>query len=170
MAIKYLGAALIFCGCTAGGFFLAGTHRLAEFCLEELIRALDFMCADLSFRASSLPELLSRAGNAVRGPISRVFQSLGRELSRQIWERPEDCMNRILEQVRSLPENVTNHLRELGQCLGHFHLDGQIRQLQQVRSHCDYTLETLRKGREQRLRSYQTLGICAGAALAIVLL
>ena len=37
-----------------------------------------------------------------------------------------------------------------------------------VRNYCDRELESLGKNGEERLRSYQTLGLCAGAALAIL--
>ena len=170
MAIKSIGAALILGGCTAGGFYMAGSHRLSEACLEDLIRVLDYMCNDLTYRASSLPELLTRAGGCIRGPVSKIIQALGLSLINEAWEYPGACMDHLINREDSLPKETVRMLSLLGNNLGEFHMDGQLQGLQQVREECVYTLETLRHGREQRLRSYQTLGICAGAALAIVLL
>ena len=56
----------------------------------------------------------------------------------------------------------------LGTSLGRFDLTGQLNGLEQVRSHCRRELEALAGNRDQRVRGYQTLGICAGAALAIL--
>ena len=48
--------------------------------------------------------------------------------------------------------------------------------VQAIHDHChidfnceDAELEQMAEGRDTRLRSYQTLGLCAGAALAILL-
>ena len=170
MEVKYIGAVMILAGCSAGGFYLAGSHRMAEACLGELIRALDFMCFELNFRVLPLPDLISSAGKAIRGPVSKLLHTFSVELSRQVWEAPDACMTQVLSQWPELPSDTILSLQHLGKTLGNFDLEGQIQGLRRVREHCAYTLDTLRKGREQRLRSYQTLGVCAGAALAIILL
>ena len=56
----------------------------------------------------------------------------------------------------------------LGRWLGRFDLDGQLKGLDAVRQECRRHLEELNNNREVRLRSYQTLGLCAGAAIAIL--
>ena len=45
---------------------------------------------------------------------------------------------------------------------------GQILGLEAVRSHCRSELDALSANQDERLRSYQTLGLCTGAALAIL--
>jgi hypothetical protein len=59
-------------------------------------------------------------------------------------------------------------LRELGQSLGRFDLNGQLLGIAAVRNTCRSKLQQFEKNKEVRLRSYQTLGLCAGAALAIL--
>ena len=56
----------------------------------------------------------------------------------------------------------------LGKSIGRFDMDGQIKGLEAVRQDCRRRLDELSKDRDTRLRSYQTLGLCAGAALAIL--
>ena len=52
--------------------------------------------------------------------------------------------------------------------MGRFDVKGQIQGLEAVRSYCRGELENMAVNREARLRSYQTLGLCTGAALAIL--
>ena len=52
--------------------------------------------------------------------------------------------------------------------IGRFDLEGQLQGLESVRVYCRDQLDNLAKDRDVRLRSYQTLGLCAGAALAIL--
>jgi len=47
-------------------------------------------------------------------------------------------------------------------------MEGQLKGLESVRQECRRQVETLSYNRDARLRSYQTLGLCAGAALAIL--
>ena len=61
-------------------------------------------------------------------------------------------------------------LKALGRTLGRFDLDGQVQGIEAVRNEILTALEKLVKDQDARLRSYQTLGLCAGAALAILLL
>ena len=56
----------------------------------------------------------------------------------------------------------------MGSSLGRFDLEGQLQGLESVRIYCREQLDELSKDRDVRLRSYQTLGLCAGAALAIL--
>ena len=72
--------------------------------------------------------------------------------------------------VRELPESVGKLLKELGKTLGRFDLPGQLRGIEGVRRSSRKALDQLERNRDVRLRSYQTLGLCAGAALAILLI
>ena len=77
-------------------------------------------------------------------------------------------MYTALSKLENLPLSTTEALRLLGKSLGRFDLEGQLQGIEQVRSHCRRELEALEAGRDQRIRGYQTLGVCAGAALAIL--
>ena len=59
---------------------------------------------------------------------------------------------------------------QLGDSLGRFDLSGQIQGLASVQKRAEFELEQLRRNQDVRLRSYQTLGLCAGAALVVLFL
>ena len=99
-----------------------------------------------------------------------VFLNLYRELSWQKLPDAGSCMHAAIQRTGEVPARVRRLLGQLGHTLGRFDLPGQIQGIQAVRKRCEDTLADVRKNREEQLRSYQTLGICAGAALAIVLL
>ena len=65
---------------------------------------------------------------------------------------------------------VCGGLRNLGISLGRFDLPGQLQGIHTARGECQSALDRLCSNRDNRLRSYETLGLCAGAALAILLL
>ena len=100
--------------------------------------------------------------------IQEIFFSLATELESQIAPDPERCMASVLGRSKDLEEVVSEALMELGSNLGKFDLEGQLLGLNQTKAFCKDRLNELTQNKTQRLRSYQTLGLCAGAAIVIL--
>ena len=149
MTMKWIGALLVIAGCGGVGFTMAASYKREERCLRALIRALDFMTCELQFRLTPLPDLCRAAGS-------------------QICPDADSCMYAALSKMENLPATTAEALGQLGKSLGRFDLNGQLQGIEQVRVHCRRALSELEAGRDQRIRGYQTLGVCAGAALAIL--
>lgn len=168
--LKWIGALLIVFGCGSVGFAMSAAHRREENTLRMLISALDFMQCELQYRLTPLPDLCRMTAAQCSGALRSLFQMLARELEDQISPDVFHCMNTALAKSGSLPEKTSEALRTLGRTLGRFDLEGQLLGLENVRHYCRGVLEKLSANREVRLRSYQTLSLCAGAALAILFL
>ena len=167
MMWKWIGAVLVVAGCGTVGFTMAWTYRREERLLRSLKGALDFMACELQYRLTPLPDLCRLAGREQKNPVGQVLLRLSGELESQIMPDVEYCMNNSLRDSE-LPKRLGEGFRLLGQNLGRFDLEGQLKGMEMVRGYCDRELEAMGKNREERLRSYQTLGLCAGAALAIL--
>lgn len=170
MSIKVLGALAVIAGCGGFGFLTAASHRQTEKYLRQLIRALDFMECELQFRLTPLPELCRETARELDGMIGNVFSLLAQELDSQIAPEAESCMAAAVHRAGVGSELLCGNLKHLGKSLGRFDLSGQLKGLEGVRGDCRRQLDTLSNNRDVRLRSYQTLGLCAGAALAILFL
>lgn len=168
MSIKWIGALLVMAGCGSVGFTMAAAYKREEWSLRSLIAALDYMTCELQFRLTPLPSLCRQAGAECRGIVGNVLNNLARQLESQICPDADSCMYAALSQSENIPKETENALRLLGTSLGRFDLEGQLNGLEQVRRHCRLILEELIQNRSQRIRGYQTLGLCAGAALAIL--
>ena len=170
MSLKWMGVLLIVGGC--GGFGVAAVlaHKRAEAALHQLLRALEFMECELQYRLTPLPELCRRTAEVTSGRIREVFRHLADELEGQIAPDAGSCMKAALGKAPDLPEAARSALLELGDTLGRFDLPGQLKGLEGTRAVCTQALEGLSRNRDSRLRGYQTLGLCAGAALAILLI
>lgn len=169
MDYKWVGAALIITACGSFGFSLTRAHRREEGYLRTLIGALDYMSSELHFRAPPLPELCRGAAGASSRNVSRVFSGLARALEESCAPNVSECMHSALQEVE-LPSLSRENMHLLGMSLGHFDLEGQLNGLDSVRASARRDLEKLTADRDQRFRNYQTLSLCAGAALAILLI
>lgn len=168
--MRWIGAILVFICCGYFGFAMAMAHRKEERTLHQIISAINYMECELQYRLTPLPQLLGQASKQVSGIARGVLSALALELENQISPEVAYCMESVLRKEKDIPKLAGEAFRMLGQCLGRFDLQGQLKELDAVRSMCTRCLTQLESNRDVRLRSYQTLGLCAGAALAILLL
>ena len=168
--IRLLGVLLILFGCGAFGFSAAASYRNLEKDLRSFIRAIEYMECELQFRKTPLPELCQQAGHIVNGRPSTFLSELAHCLLTQQHQDAPSCVTELLNRQSSMDARMLEYISEFGSTLGTFDLTGQINGLQAVRSKCQMYLKDLNSNKENRLRSYQTLGLCAGAALAIILI
>ena len=170
MTLQWIGAILIVAGCGGVGFGMARAYKREENTLRQFIGVLELFCCELEYRMTPLPELFQIAEKASTGALSRLFSAIHSELIKQTAPDAPACLNTAFRTCRDLPESVIFPLMDLGRTLGEFDINGQLKGIQSVQATCIRKLEELENNRTQRIRSYQTLGLCAGAALAILFL
>lgn len=168
MNLQWIGAILIIVGCGGVGFGMALNYKREESALRQLLRTLEYMRSELEYRMTPLPELCRRLTDYSNGSVRTVFRKLAMELDAQVAPDAWACMQAVLRQSRDVPKKTADALSQLGHSLGEFDLQGQLRGIGSVICECEKQLQELECNRTQRLRSYQTLGLCVGAALAIL--
>ena len=168
MSIKIFGAILVIVGCGGFGFKYAANRLREERTLRELAATLDYMGCELQYRLTPLPELCRQASEASKGIISKIFYTLALELESQISPDAEQCMKAVLANIKDIPKLTLLSFEQLGRSIGRFDVDGQLKGLEAVRQECRRNLEILAKDRDMQIRTFQTLGHCAGAAIAIL--
>ena len=168
MMLRIIGAVLVVVSCTGFGFLLAMNYKAEERSLRQLLDVLNRMECQLQYSMISLPELAKSAA-AVGGVLGEVFADFAEELDTNCYSSPFDCMNAELQKQR-IPPITNSLLLKLGKSLGSFDLDGQVKAMNAIRMDCEQQIKSLTENKDVRIRNYQTLGICAGAALAILLI
>ena len=168
MIFRVIGAVLIVASTTAMGFSIAASNKKEEHALRQLLRALEFMSCELEFRMPALPELCGSAATQATGPVRELFLALQSKLMEQNTVDVPSCLIWAEKEVTKLPEGVLRNMRHLAKCMGRFDLQGQLSGIRSVAELCMRDLKGLQNNQEVRLRSYRTLGICAGIALVIL--
>ena len=170
MILKWIGGICIVVGCGSTGFLIAANQRREERYLRMLVSLLDYMACELQYKLTPLPELCQKAADQANGCLNKLFLALSQELEDQISPDASICMNTALGKTANIPDSTKQCLMTLGKSLGKFDAEGQLKGIISVKEECSAFLNALNNNKEQRLRSYQTLGICAGAGLAILLI
>ena len=170
MTGKILGAILILLSCGAAGFQVAfRPHREMQF-FRQLIRILDYMENELTCRLTPLPDLCRQISQDMGGILHNFFYELSVELELKKSPDAASCIQRQIFKMGNLPNNAADTLQQLGDFLGQFDLQGQLKGINAVRRECVRHLETLSKDLPERTHRYKTLGLCAGALLIILLI
>ena len=168
MRVKLLGALLVVAASGGFGFLMASSYKRKIRLLQDLLEALDDMECELKYRSTPLPQLCRLSAKQGNGIIGRVLASLANQLDSQVSPDARRCMVAVLQDMDELDQPVRRIFEDLGENLGRFDMDGQLQGIAHAKASCRDRLASLQQNKEERLRSYQTLGLCAGAALAIL--
>ena len=162
------GAVLILVGCAGMGFSAANLCHTRVRVIRNFLHLLDAMIADLGYRVTPLPELCASAVDS-SSVFAGVMHRYSEALEAQVAPNPRECMEFALAQVNSPCPEFSACLRALASVLGCHDLTGQLRLLEGLKTHWNKTLEHMEADLCLRARNLRIFGICAGCALAILL-
>ena len=168
MNYKLIGAVCVIVACGGAGFLMAANYISQIQTLTDMIVILNYMENELQYRCTPLPSLCKYAAEQVNGKLGLVFAHLADELEEQVSPNVELCMISVLDRLNITIGSMHSILIDLGRNLGKFDMEGQLRALESARKMCSEDLKQLQMGKRERVRSYQTLGLCTGAAIAIL--
>lgn len=168
MQYKWIGAVLILASCSGFGLSVAASCRREISILRQIIHMTILMESELMYRLTPLPDLCRKVGNMVGGVTGKLLHTMAGELDRKSQPDVTGCMRSALETADRLPGSMRRIFLMLGVSLGQYDLPGQLKGLASVRASGEDALRKLEQNKETRLRSYQTLGLCAGLALVIL--
>lgn len=168
--LRWIGVILIVGGCGGCGFSMAAEYRAVEQNLRQLQNALEILQCEIQFRLTPLPEICAILRNACPGPVGSFFEALRQQLLLPDAGEFHVCAGAAASKVRELPEQCRKIILELCATLGRYDTEGQMRAIVAAKDECLRSLEEVRAGQAGRLKSYKALGLCGGAALAILLL
>lgn len=169
MYLRIIGAMLIVAASGGFGFSMAVQFNRSHRAFRQLLLSMDTMLCDLQYRLSPLHVLCREAAKIAEGSVRKLFLNLSKELERQIAPDVYQCMCAAIQVTDNLPAAILPHLKQLGKSMGQYDLEGQVRMMEAAKLSCIRAIEHMETNKEHQLRSYQTLSLCAGAALAVLL-
>ena len=168
--LQLVGTALVLGGCGGCGFAMAAECRNLEQNLRQTQNALEILQCEIECRLTPLPEICGILQSACPGPVGAFFGELRKELLLPDAGELYVCAGAAVSRIRDLPAPCKKILLELCATLGRYDAEAQLRAIVGAKDETLRTLEMLRAEQAGRIRSYRALGLCGGAALAILLL
>lgn len=170
--LKLLGVLLVVGSTSAVGFSTAASVRRQSRQLRELIDRLREMKGEIAYRLTPLPELLLQQAEACRTEVRAFFQRFAELLCERTPRSVASAGAMALERTKglALEAQTLEEVRSLCQSLGKLDLEGQLQSLELTADRLERQFAALEAGKRARCRSYQTIGVCAGLAAAVILL
>lgn len=170
--IRIIGAALVVLSSGAVGFCFARAVRLQCAQLEGLLWALDTMQSEMSARLTPLAQIFTMLSACRQKDTAAFFAEAGRALSTQPYCTVPVSFRRGFQQAKRFRpgDESVQALYGLSVNLGRFELESQLAAIERAKASVTAALLSLQGQKRARCRSYETIGICAGLALAVVLL
>jgi len=166
--LKIFGAFLVVSGCGAFALIIAISHKRDADMLKQIIQTLEYAKLDLQYRMESLPQVFKKLSSREIGLLSKIYFQFSMELNNRKLNNPQQCMLTVLKKFKNIPRKSVKVLELLGYCLGTLGIEGQEKTLQSVITQAELILEEHMSEYKEKIRSYQTLALSAGAALAIL--
>lgn len=170
--IKLLGALMITLASASAGFGFARTVRVQLRQLNALLGALEVMKSEMEYRLTPLPELCAALSQGEEAATAHFFRECAAQMEADRCLPPQLAIQRAMERTEALKWSTRTRetARNLAFSLGKFDLGGQARAIELAQERLRAELAEVQAGSRARCRSYETIGICAGLALAVVLI
>jgi stage III sporulation protein AB len=173
MIAKIAGALCVLAAAAAYGESKARALEQRVQQLQQLLRSLKLLAAEISYARSLLGNALNNVAGQCNPPVGDLYAcaaellSAGPELTaREAWE---EALRRTGPQT-SFSAADREIIKSLGVSLGVSQQEGQLKQIQLAEQHLSFALEGAREDRERQARLWRYLGFIGGAALVILLL
>lgn len=170
--MRIVGVIFIVASAGVMGFRVALAMRRRCEMLRQLMAALQLMKNEIAFCGTPLPKAFALMAASCEGPLERLFSQIAKDMDKRRWLTPLAAMQQALKTVPELPQGdrVSMILLELAGKLGKYDLESQRQGIEMALTQLEEERRTAEKERSVKSKTYETLGICAGLAVAILLL
>lgn len=149
-------------------------HMVQQRCttIGQIILALRLLKSELSTHGTPLPEAFGLLAAATFGSAAAYFSSAAKEMNRNRWISPKESLQMAEAHLKefTIKDPAIQILRDLSSGIGKFDMDSQLNALENAISRFELLRHSAEQERSVRCRTYRTLGLCTGIALAILLI
>lgn len=167
-------AGVVFVVISAASIGLRFAYAVRQRChlLGQLLLSLRLLKGELSTHGTPLPEAFALLAAATNGSAAEYFSTAAKQMHQKRWMTPQASLCAAEDKLKELPgeDPVRKILRDLSAELGRFDLDSQLSGIDSAVSRLEEIRRTAEQDKTIRCRTYRALGLCAGLALAILLI
>lgn len=169
--MKIAGAVMIVASASVFGFRYAWNITRRCDLISQLLLALRLLKSELSAHGTPLPQAFGFLAAATSGSTAAYFSSAAKEMNKNRWMTPDRGLRSGEEHLRELSDKdpIRQVLHDFGAGLGRFDMESQLCGIDCAVARLEQIQKEAESEKRMRGRTYRTLGICAGLALAIVL-
>lgn len=166
--MKILGISFIVLSSGTVGFQMAAMLRKRCALMRELDNLLQLLKNEIGLCGTPLPHAFALLSASADGIWETVFSGIAKEMDKNRWATPYEATETVLSQVHD--RDISELLLPLMKKLGKYDLEAQLQGIETARLQLGMLLRELELERKMKSKTFQTLGICTGLAVAILLI
>lgn len=167
MIVKYISLMMIMFSCSYIGILISRKYIKREAELIEFKKALNILETKIQFTYEPLVEIFLDISNKIENNIGKIFYNASiylKKYSAEIaWNKSID------ESITNLSKEDKNVLKGMGKLLGKTDIQGQLKQIQLVKTFLDNQLLQASEEKKKNEKLYRTLGITFGIMIVIII-
>ncbi|MBP2649324.1 MAG: spoIIIAB [Firmicutes bacterium] len=172
MWVKLIGCCLVIFTGTWGGFMIAARYVERPKQIRQLIGCIASLGSYINYAALPLAEALERSTATVDGPVRDFFTEIATIINTKGWVSPGQAFVETLSKMQDKlaiyhPEREI--ILMLGASLGAIDRNEQQKQLDLAKAELEKIHREAIVERDQNVKMYRYLGVCAGLTTAILL-
>lgn len=166
--MKLIGVMFVLVSAWSVGHRFSVAMRSRCECVKEAIDALQILRNELAFMGAPLSEAFRAVASSLRSLWGQVFEDMAVQMENDRWLTPATAAKKALASVADEP--IGRIMEDLVGKLGSYDLEAQLRCIDCAADEASALLSDLVEEKKLRSKTYKTLSICAGAAIAILLI
>lgn len=171
--LKLLGTVLIISSFSALGMSMRQRLKTRIYALITMISALDFLCGEIRFKLTSLPEIISRLAQEGGTAAQRLFSELEQEMEKQDGLSLSYKWLKTFREVgpeTGLAREEIDILCSLSSSIGQYDIEQQMKNLEYARKRLESCLVMAKSELQMRGNVYRACTIAAGIMLVLILI
>ena len=166
--MKVIGLIFIVAASSSVGFGMALSIQKERNLLLQMQRALQILRNEIAFCGTPLPQAFALVAAACSGYLECVFSDAAKQMDKHRWMTPACVMEQVMSNHRETA--VSEILQELAAGLGNYDLQAQLDSICNADVRAAELLQKTEQDGKAKAKIYETLGICGGLSVAILLI
>jgi len=166
--MKVIGMVFVILAASSVGFSMSSSIRRDRLLLLQLQHALQLLRNEIAFCGTPLPQTFALMAANCTGYLERVFSEVAKQMDKHRWMSPSAVMEQVLSGQRDTV--VSDILKELAAGLGDYDVQSQLISVRTADERAATSLQRTEQEGSTTARIYETLGICSGLSVAILLI
>ena len=166
--MKILGISFITLSSAVVGFQMAAMLRKRCALMRELDDLLQLLEQEIGTCGTLLPHAFALLSAATDGIWETVFSGIAKEMDKNRWATPHEAAQIVLNQVHD--RDISEIMLPMMKKMGKYNIEAQTQGIESARLQLRMLLQELEQEQKMKSKTFQTLGICTGLAVAILLI
>lgn len=169
MYLRIIGALTLCVGSSVFGFSAAGAIKRSIKTLRQLIVSLEIMRCEVSYTLTPIAKICQIISKSCRGEVALFYEKLMGIYSGNYPEQDNWASTLLQDTLRNIPQDALDAMTELISSFGKFGVTEQLRMIDLTAEKLNASLDKINSEKMQRCKCYETLGICTGLAIAVLI-